>query len=736
MTVPVSPATAIHARQPRPRITFGTVLAFVAVFGRVVVAPMMLLIVFGLSKYLTSGRMFIEAPDSYFAFSAEDAVMVGGCTNCQVGCRTAALQMSLFGHNALMSKPLFENLYTMSLMNVSLSVNAIALVDTMEKGGMVCMSGFDEWGSPVTTFKGEPKMVVDVVHVLNLSVMPQVLLEVETAIDSRTDWVLEAHLRLFKFPTAKASADFSAVSVADFTIFPERTECRPNVSNSDIVGSKLALPTFGYDPLEVVPDILTLFPYSFNSSLPFVSRTIRATDESYDKVLQPLFHGYYGGCRVRVVNTTGVYIEEDCVVNQHWVNYGLMIQAPDDLPVCSTGDVCVHNYYNSLWEFVTEVDHSAKDRLKMAINVFRSRYADRVKLSLLPGVVVAQMLIMGVISLYQVMSHKRSVLLTQIWAYRCQNGRMQVLYLVQITYHLVTSSDLYYLGLATGTLTSEALTNLAFCFFVFSYSSINLLKARSGEQQLARHFRLTWETMQVFISIFTVRELYSVRQRSLVFILSLNGELLRKTTARGAATCNLSDSCIVFKHNLVLLAIVASIALGCVAASISYFTQKYLYWEVRRIDSSMPRKDLRAAFQRVGRSIKPEVGPTASCVFRDGPPLLTSFERHCLGAPFSNLFTDCGDFAYTTHEGRRCSTVEAILLTGFMFYGEHVYQAQDIVLLLLERLLPRKFTRTFNILFVRWRINKRTGNVSFPQSCTWFRASDDAFRLMEARPIS
>lgn len=197
--------------------------------------------------------------------------------------------------------------------------------------------------------------------------------------------------------------------------------------------------------------------------------------------------------------------------------------------------------------------------------------------------------------------------------------------------------------------------------------------------------------------------------------------------------CNLSDSCIVFKHNLVLLATISSLALGSIAAFVSYVTHKYVH---RCVESPTPRKDSRAAFRRVGRSIKPEVGPSISCIFRDGPPLLTSFERHCLGAPFSRLFTDCGDFAYTTYEGRRCSSVEAILLTGFMFYGEHVYQAQDIVLLLLERLLPRKFTRTFNILFVRWRVNKRAGNVSYPQACTWFRASDDAFRLMEARPIA
>ncbi|KAF1777816.1 hypothetical protein GQ600_23416 [Phytophthora cactorum] len=412
MAGPVSPSThfsvqqrdAIRAR--RSGVTFGTILAFVAVIGRVVVAPLMLMMVFGLTKYLTSSRMFIESEDSYFTFSFEDAVMVGGCTDCQVGCRNAVLQMSYFEHEALMSKSLFENLYTMDFSNYSrLSSEMLALVDTLEGDGTVCMSGFDEWGSPITTFKGTPQMIVNTVQTLNLSVMPHVLLEaevaVDTAVDCPSDWVLEAHLRLFKFPTAKASSEFSAVSVADFTIFPEQTECRPNVSNSDIVESRLALAT---DDPHVVPVQLREQPACCATDIP-------ETTESYmyDKILQPLFHGYYGGCRVRE-------------------NYGLMIQAPDDLPVCSTGDVCVHNYYNSIWEFVTGVDPSVNDRLTIAINI----------------------LVMGVISLYQVMSHKRSVLLTQIWAYRCQNGRMQMLYLAQITYHLITSSDLYYLGWQRG----------------------------------------------------------------------------------------------------------------------------------------------------------------------------------------------------------------------------------------------------------------------------------------------
>jgi len=607
-------------------------------------------------------------------------------------------------------------------------------------------------------------MVVNTVNALKLSVMPHALKEVTLAIETvdecPTDWVLEAHLRLFKFPTAAASIDFSAVSVADFTIFPEQTECRPNISNVGLVGSRLALATDGADLLAVVPDILKLFPYSLVSSLPAVSRTIPA-DAEHGAVLQPLLHGYFGGCRVREVNATGVYIEEACAINQHWVNYGLMLQAPDDIPVCSTTDVCVHNYYNSLWEFVAEIDPSVDGRLSMAINAFRNRFADKVQLNVLPGLVVAQMLVMGVIGLYQVMSHKRSVLLTQIWAYRCQNGRMQVLYLAQVTYHLAMSSDLYYLGLATGTLTAEALTNLAFSFFVFSYSFVNLLKARSGEQQLARHFRLTWETMQVFITVSTTLSLYTVRRTSLGFILSHNGELLRKTTARGAAVCNLSDSCIVFKHNLVLVATAASLALGGVASVVSYVTQKHSRRaeikaskaspSMRSVvphDTAAPSKDPRPRLAGLGRSIQPDVadrgpakpklGPSASCILRDGQqlPPLTSFERHCLGAPFSRLFTDCGDIAYTTFDGRRCSTVEAVLLTGFLFFGGHVYPAQDVVLLLLERVLPRKFTRTFNVLFIRWHVNKRTGRVSYPQSCTWYRASDDAFRLEEARPIA
>ncbi|KAE9270400.1 hypothetical protein PR003_g30835 [Phytophthora rubi] len=67
-----------------------------------------------------------------------------------------------------------------------------------------------------------------------------------------------------------------------------------------------------------------------------------------------------------------------------------MIQSPDDIPVCSTMDVCVHNYYNSLWEWISKLDSSV-ERVAEYINVSRNRYAGTVALSVLPGIVMVQM---------------------------------------------------------------------------------------------------------------------------------------------------------------------------------------------------------------------------------------------------------------------------------------------------------------------------------------------------------
>ncbi|RLN55421.1 hypothetical protein BBJ29_002655 [Phytophthora kernoviae] len=321
-----------------------------------------------------------------------------------------------------------------------------------------------------------------------------------------------------------------------------------------------------------------MFPYEFTStSLPAISRYIKtkATIYGHTTVTQPLFRSYYGGCRVRVVNTTGVYVEDTCTLLDHWKAYGLMLQSPDDLPVCSTGDVCVRNQYNSEWEYTNDLRATDHTRLDQIISVFRSRYADTVALSVLPGVVVAQILLMGIISFYQVMSHQRSVLLSQIWAYRCQNGRMQPFYLAQITYHLSFNSNMYYLGLSTGTLSSASIVNLTLSFFAFSYSLVNLIKARSGEQVLDRDFRLPWEVILLSASVCVAAVLSSYKLTSLAFIGDKNGELLRRTSSLGVKYCGLQDSCYVFTINLVFVVAAAALALGLIAGVITLALKLY-----------------------------------------------------------------------------------------------------------------------------------------------------------------
>ncbi|KAG6592557.1 NADP-dependent alcohol dehydrogenase C 2 [Phytophthora cinnamomi] len=744
--------------------------AALAVVGRIVVAPIMLMLVFASTDYLTTGTFFIEAKDSYFAYNEMDLVMTGGCEPCHVPCRRSLLQADAFNREALKSKPNFESLFTATSWNYSvLSEEALALGDALDASGAICTSGVNEWGSPNIVITATGAEILQVVTVLELSVAPQMLAELKKGIELKnectTKWAIMALIHLFQFQTVKDSMDYSSIPAADFNVFPEYTECRPAVSNDNIVGVKLALATGGDDLLAVVPELLMQFPYEFKSSLPLVSRTMPAhnTVHKATNVIQSLFHGYYGGCRVREVNTTGVYIEDTCAVIKRWESYGLMIQSPDDIPVCTTSGVCVHNYYNSLWEWVSEIDPKVEGRIAEYINVFRNRYADTVELSVLPGMVVLQMLVMGVVSLYQIMSHKRSVLLTQTWAYRCQNGRMQVLYLAQVGYHLASNSDLYYLGLATGTLTLESLANLTFSFFAFSYSFINLAKARSGEQQLDRYFRLTWETMQVIITTCVAMALFSVRVTSLAFVVGWNGELLRKTTERGATYCGLNDSCILMKVNLAITIAMISAALGLFAETTSFLVQRsccrplHLTGYVTRISGERRVHDgvtLRRAsslfsvvLPRHTAVIRPEstaaeprsrrsIVAMSSIIPFDLEIPLTSFEQYCLGSPFCRLFKDCGDFAYVCYRGKHCTSVEALLLTGYVFYGEHIYPASSVVLLLLARLLPRKLLRTFNVLLMRWHVDPDEGTVSHAQSCTWYHASSEHYWLEEATPVA
>ncbi|KAE9272473.1 hypothetical protein PF008_g30091, partial [Phytophthora fragariae] len=421
-------------------------------------------------------------------------------------------------------------------------------------------------------------------------------------------------------------------------------------------------------------------------------------------------YAYYGGCRVGEVNTTGIYIETSCEISTHWLQYGLMVQAPENVPLCSTGGVCVRNYYNTEWELISTVSTASSNRLSVVLNTVRTRYADTVAVSVLPGVVVAQILLMGVISLYQVMSHKRSVLLTQIWAYRCQNGRMQVLYLAQITYRLVYNSDLYWLGLATGTLTEESIANITFCFFAFSYSFVNLMRARSGDQQLDRNFRLTWEAMQVLITAAVVVLLEAVQHTPLDSIIQKNAQILRKSSASDTKYCGLNDSCILFTVNMIALGMIASVGVGAVALIASKLANKL----TTSAHSTRPSK---------------KVGSTILNVDSAEGGQLTSFEQNCLGAPLTKIFRDCDDIAYTNYNGKRCVTVEGLLLTGYLYYGQHVYQASSALLLVVARVIPQKILRTFNVLLLRWGVDPNTGVLTHAQSCTWHTASDEHHKL-------
>ncbi|KAG3121821.1 hypothetical protein PI126_g24404 [Phytophthora idaei] len=135
--------------------------------------------------------------------------------------------------------------------------------------------------------------------------------------------------RLFQFPTKAGDSNFGKLSAVDISIFPDNTECRPVVTIG-LVGSKLAFSTGGEDLLSAVPDSLTMFPYSFTSSLPRVSRVVTASNTKYPatSVVQPLLRAYFGGCRVREVNTAGIFIEDTCDVSNHWESYGLMVHYP------------------------------------------------------------------------------------------------------------------------------------------------------------------------------------------------------------------------------------------------------------------------------------------------------------------------------------------------------------------------------------------------------------------------
>ncbi|KAG7388621.1 hypothetical protein PHYPSEUDO_012112 [Phytophthora pseudosyringae] len=202
--------------------------------------------------------------------------------------------------------------------------------------------------------------------------------------------------------------------------------------------------------------------------------------------------------------------------------------------------------------------------------------------------------------------------------------------------------------------------------------------------------------------------------------------------------------------NLAVVVAVVSAALGLLALSASYFVQKR--YGKKLGDSTLsapPKTSTKVAIQAKGanryivhnsksasltelnRKEEPkELAANAS------PPPLTTFEEHCLGSPFTRLFKDCDDFACVQYMGKQCTSVEALLLTGYLFYGQHVYQAGSVVLLLMARLIPRKLLRTFNVLLIRWHMDSENGTLTHALSCTWFAASAENYKISEATPVA
>ncbi|GMF56953.1 unnamed protein product [Phytophthora fragariaefolia] len=112
------------------------VLAVAGVTGRCVIAPLLLLILWVSTGYFSSdATFFINAKESYFAYSQLDPIMRGGCHDCVSSCRKVFIQLSAFGGDAIISMPAYESSQIMANQAMAagdfskLNPEAIALAD-------------------------------------------------------------------------------------------------------------------------------------------------------------------------------------------------------------------------------------------------------------------------------------------------------------------------------------------------------------------------------------------------------------------------------------------------------------------------------------------------------------------------------------------------------------------------------------------------------------------------------
>ncbi|RLN49748.1 hypothetical protein BBJ29_002741 [Phytophthora kernoviae] len=233
--------------------------------------PVMLMTIFGVTGYLSDGTFLIEYKDSYFAYSQMDLVMSGGCTPCHVICKRVLHQMATFNHEALMSKPTFEDLYTATSWDYSiLSAEALALADRLDASGAICSGGVDEWGSPLSIITGEAEEVVEIIDTLNLSVTPLEYAELKKGVETKseciTKWAVEGHLRLFMFQAQKGSIDYSSIPAADFNVYPEYADSRSGVQKLD----RYFRLTWEFMQVLITTTVASVLYSSYLTSLPFI----------------------------------------------------------------------------------------------------------------------------------------------------------------------------------------------------------------------------------------------------------------------------------------------------------------------------------------------------------------------------------------------------------------------------------------------------------------------------------
>ncbi|GMF34681.1 unnamed protein product [Phytophthora fragariaefolia] len=707
---------------------YDAIAVLVVMSLKVLVAPIILIAICVNSPYLQSPYVFRAASESYLGYEKLNSDVTYDCPTCGVTCKRSVLQLAQFKQDPMMGKPAFGTLRTDTFdgYNDTLSASAEALIEELDSSNAVCGDGYTDWKDSLIFISASPNLIVKAVQVLGLPVSNDMVAEVTAAVAGTctSRWTIEARLKTFMFQPIPHINEFSSILAADLTIFPESLDCRQKIANYD--SSTILTRAFvseGLDQTRNAPTTLRLFPYNFPCVINKDQRAVAPVSDaqSTDVVIQPMLRGYYGGCFVHLVNTSGIYIDENCEISTLWIDYGLMLQAPDDIPLCSTEGICVHNYYNSQWEWVSTENGA---NIKMSYNTIRSRYADKVEMSVLPGIVVMQILLMSMLSMYQVMGQKQAVLLSQIWAYRCQNGRMQAMYLLQIAYHLYRESDTYYLALGTGTMSVECVWNLTFCVMAFAYSFVNIVKSRTGEQQLDRHFRLSWEMVLLVVTAIVANILISIRYTSLSYIFDINSKtLLRSST--GAGICKLTDSCIVFNVNIAIVIAALALMVWGVTASVAYvlrtrhdphpvedFKSWFISWKVAFDVTLRPPPKNKTKTLNHGASV---VNLTDA----------TSFECYCIGEHFRFMFNDCEDISHVKKNNLRVPTAEAVLLSGFVYRGKYLYRADDVILLLFTRFAPKFILRTFNVLIVRWDVNPTTYAVSRPTVCLWTEVGTD-----------